>query len=312
MTASTDVECHVTALIVTYNHERFVAEAISSALAQQTRFRFEILISEDASTDKTGNIVEKFADEHPELIRVIRSRTNIASNEVVARGLRGARGTYVALLDGDDCWTDPTKLQYQADLLDSNRDCSMCFVNAGVEEEGRRTRRLWTVEDHMARTSFQELWDGNPFATCTSMLRTSAVRDIPCWYADFFPITDWPLYLYAAQTGPALFSNRTMGLYRIHAGGQFRGQSADRRRAMTAQFYRELNKAFGYRYDRLARGAASRFFFDWAQAHLKQGDVTSARSCALYALRVGGIGLKVRYRDLLRLLPKLAGGGRLH
>ncbi|UXN72363.1 glycosyltransferase [Devosia sp. A8/3-2] len=82
----------VTALIVTYNHAGFIAAAIDSALAQQTNFDVEIIISEDASTDGTRAIVEDYAARFPGRIRLLLSETNLRSNETVARGLRAARG----------------------------------------------------------------------------------------------------------------------------------------------------------------------------------------------------------------------------
>ena len=77
-----------TALIVTYNHRKFIAAAIDSALAQQTRFEYEILVSEDCSTDGTREIVLDYARRHPDRIRLILSDRNIRSNAVVARGIR--------------------------------------------------------------------------------------------------------------------------------------------------------------------------------------------------------------------------------
>ena len=96
----------VTVLIVTCNHRSYIKAAIESALMQSTEFPFEILISEDASTDGTDKVVQHYATvRNPDRIRVIWSQQRMRSNEVVAKGLRNARGRYVTLLDGDDLWT---------------------------------------------------------------------------------------------------------------------------------------------------------------------------------------------------------------
>ena len=98
-------------IIPTYNHERFIAQALESVIAQRTDFDFEIIVSEDCSTDSTRQIILDWKARYPDRIRLILSDRNVHSNEVVARAFRAARGTYVALLDGDDFWTYSKKLQ---------------------------------------------------------------------------------------------------------------------------------------------------------------------------------------------------------
>ena len=100
----------VTVLVMTYNHERFLSQALDSVVEQRVGFDHEILVSEDCSTDRTRDIVVAYSRRHPDRIRPILSETNLASNEIVARGIRAARGEYLALLDGDDYWTSPHKL----------------------------------------------------------------------------------------------------------------------------------------------------------------------------------------------------------
>ena len=201
----------VTVVIPTYNHVRWIGTAIESALMQQTHAPVEILVSEDASSDGTRALVERLAVGHPDRIRVVLSERNVRSNEVVARGLRAARGRYVCLLDGDDYWTDPTKVQRQADFLDAHPECSAVFHNAFVVEGDHVTDRRWTKGDLPARLGEIEIWEGNPFATCAGMMRTDFVRDVPAWYADFFPITDWPLYV-LCNMAPCLFGRALRGL----------------------------------------------------------------------------------------------------
>jgi cellulose synthase/poly-beta-1,6-N-acetylglucosamine synthase-like glycosyltransferase len=117
----------VTALVMTYNHERFIGQALDSVLMQETNFDYGILISEDCSTDRTREIIQEYATRHPERIRLILSDHNLRTNEIVTRGIREAQGEYVALLDGDDYWLARHKLQNQVDFLDTHPECSVCF-----------------------------------------------------------------------------------------------------------------------------------------------------------------------------------------
>src|SRR3954452_21751001 len=85
----------VTVLLMTYNHERFITQALESALMQQTTFGVEIVISEDCSTDRTRAIVVGYQQRFPEKIRLILSEQNVHSNQVVVRGIEAARGEYI-------------------------------------------------------------------------------------------------------------------------------------------------------------------------------------------------------------------------
>ena len=144
MSRPPDEAMAVSVLVVTYNHASFVRQALDSALAQRLPQPFEILISEDRSTDGTREIVQEYAERHPEIVRLLLSERNLCSNEVVARGFRSARGRYVALLDGDDYWTGADKLQAQVEILDARPDMTICFHNVQVVDEGSRSLdRLW-------------------------------------------------------------------------------------------------------------------------------------------------------------------------
>jgi glycosyltransferase involved in cell wall biosynthesis len=296
----------VTALVVTFNHRRYIAAALESVLAQRTTFPVEIIVSEDASTDGTRDIVLEFARRHPDRIRMLLSDRNVRSNEVVARGLRAARGRYVALLDGDDWWCAADKLQRQADFLEATPACAAVFHNARVAVGDEMTDRRWTAPDAPRTWTLASLMDGNPFATCAGMLRTDCVRNVPDWYAGFFPITDWPLYVLCAAQGELAFEDEVTGVYRLHEGGEFSSQSTAAKHAAVEGFYRRLARVGGPPLATAARGGCSRYFFDLAKAHLGEGDLALARSCFRRSLFGGGLGRTVSPREMLRLGARLA------
>ncbi len=295
----------VTVLIVTYNHRRYITAAVESVLTQRTRFPVEILISEDASTDGTRDIVTGYADRHPERIRLLLSERNIRSNEVVARGLRQARGRYVALLDGDDFWCDPDKLQRQVDFLEGNPGCTAVFHNAWTTAGDAPSGERWTPGETAPRMDLQTLMEGNPYATCAGMLRADCVRDVPQWYAGFFPITDWPLYALCALRGDLAFVDEVVGVYRLHAASEFSSQPTATRLDAVQGFYRRLAKCAPPPLAKAARGGCSRYFFDWSEAYLAQGDLALARSCFRRSLLGGGLGRTVPRRAALRMGARL-------
>lgn len=296
-------------LIVTYNHELYINQALSSVLEQETGFDFEIVISEDASTDGTRDIVRGWADRFPDRIRLILSERNVRSNQVVARAFHAARGDYVALLDGDDFWTAPDKLARQVAVLDEDPSLSLCFTNAhAVDLEGKPTGRLWTPPHIPTRLSLANLWQGNPFATCGSLFRRACVPTIPTWYDAFFPVTDWPLYLLFAQQGDIAYIPEPMGAYRLHPGGLYSAQGDAAKLTAMDGLFRKLNAAFEGRYDAELHSGHHRYFLDWTRAHLARGNVALARQSLALARGYGagwgsGEGLEVAMLSA-RLLVK--------
>jgi glycosyltransferase involved in cell wall biosynthesis len=128
----------VSVLMLTYNHEAYVAQALESVLMQQTDFAYEIVLGEDCSTDHTREIVIDFQRQFPEKLRLLLPAQNLGMHQNFMQTLNACTGKYIALLEGDDCWTSPYKLQRQADYLDRNNDFAICFHNARMcFEDGR-------------------------------------------------------------------------------------------------------------------------------------------------------------------------------
>jgi glycosyltransferase involved in cell wall biosynthesis len=97
-------------LIMTYNHENLIKQAIDSALMQLTSFNFEIVIGEDLSSDKTRDICCNYENLNPERIRVLETPRNFGMVGNFLRTLKECRGKYISLLEGDDYWLSPKKL----------------------------------------------------------------------------------------------------------------------------------------------------------------------------------------------------------
>ena len=120
----------VSVCLHTYNHADFIQEAIDSVLMQETNFSFEVIIGDDASTDGTSEIIDRYHREYPSKIKVLRSNENLGKYTGngrlnLIRELRACRGKYIALLEGDDYWLNPLKLQKQVDCIELNS--SLCW-----------------------------------------------------------------------------------------------------------------------------------------------------------------------------------------
>lgn len=118
----------VSVVTITYNHEPWIARTIEGVLAQEVDFPLEMVIAEDCSTDGTRAVCERYAEAHPDIIRLLPSERNLGIIPNERRAMAAARGKYIAFCEGDDYWTEPSKLQRQVDFLESHPDYSVCFT----------------------------------------------------------------------------------------------------------------------------------------------------------------------------------------
>jgi glycosyltransferase involved in cell wall biosynthesis len=296
----------VSVIVMTYNHADFIAQALDSALMQETAFPWEIIISEDCSSDGTREIVRAYRERFPKTVRLLLSEQNLASNRIVARAIEAARGEYIALLDGDDYWTSPHKLQRQADFLDAHPECAICFHNALViDDDGAQPARLWTPENHPEITGLEDLWMGNYIATCSTMFRRGLFGALPQWYDAFFPITDWPLHILNAEHGRIGYLNTAMGVYRQHPGGCYSRLPQSAKLERTLDFYRRLNACLGFKYDAMVRSAVSKYFIEWAEQYLVCADIEAARRCFVRALAGRPVNPYISWRRFASLALRL-------
>lgn len=124
----------VSVVMITYNHERFIAQAIEGVLRQRTTFPVELIIGEDCSIDCTREIASMYQKKNAEQIRILAPEANIGISENFILSLAAARGKYIALCEGDDYWTDSFKLQKQAEFLEKNPEYSLCFHSVMIED----------------------------------------------------------------------------------------------------------------------------------------------------------------------------------
>lgn len=115
----------ISVLVLTYNQKETVSRALDSILSQKTDTRFEIILSDDASTDGTQSVCEKYASKFPDIIKFIRREKNLGIIKNYYDTLSKARGKYITDLAGDDFWTDPLKLQKQFEILEQNPEVTL-------------------------------------------------------------------------------------------------------------------------------------------------------------------------------------------
>lgn len=116
----------VSVCVVTYNQEKYIKECLESIVTQECDFDFEVIVGEDCSTDNTRAIVQEYVDKYPNIIKPLFHNKNIGALKNFEFVHNQAEGEYICHMDGDD-YALPGKLQIQADFMDKNPDCNICF-----------------------------------------------------------------------------------------------------------------------------------------------------------------------------------------
>lgn len=292
----------VSVLMLAYNHEHFIAQAIESALLQETDFKFEIVIGEDCSTDRTREIVRDFQSRFPERIRLLLPDKNLGVHGNYFHTLQACSGQYVAALEGDDFWTSPYKLQKQVEFLDSHSDYAICFHNAIVFREGAKDSGwLHCPPDQRQTSTVEDLLTGNFIPTCTVVHRNSRTSELPEW-TDDLKMLDWPLHILNAQRGYIGYINETMAAHRMHSGGVYSGMSPIEQQLSCLKMYEALPGPLRLGHEKLIRANMFRAWYALAVAYTQENDAANAAKYRHLCLRKRPIGshLASKLKLLLR------------
>lgn len=211
--------------IITYNHYQYIKQSIDSVLTQNTGYPFELIISDDNSNDGTTEIVIEYQKLYPERIKVLLSRDNLGKYTnngrlSLIRTLKSARGKYLALLEGDDYWTDPNKLHKQINFLELHDTYSGCFHDTLVHRESHleEDSELVPWREHEDKIDFK-LEDiislSTQIHTSSFMFRRTSILNLP----EFILNTqsgDIPLFILTALNGNLRRFPQFMSVYRKH------------------------------------------------------------------------------------------------
>ena len=219
-------KCRLSVFCTAYNHEAYIAQTLDSFLRQKTDFPFEVLVTDDASTDGTTDIIRRYAEEHPDVIRFFHQEKNLYSqgiHVVDAVMYPNARGEYIAYCEGDDYWTDDTKLQRQVDFLDAHPDSSACEHNSFYHNcSGDRPDELLLPEEGDRDVPFSVILSGmsHCFHTSSIVGRASIMCSPPDFQAGAYReggFTDYAIALWLSLNGKIRFLERSMSVYRVNS-----------------------------------------------------------------------------------------------
>lgn len=215
----------VSVICNTYNQESYIRDALESFVRQKTKFKFEILVHDDASTDRTASIIREYEKKYPELINAIYQESNqysIDSNRVSDIQNARAKGKYIALCEGDDYWIDEYKLQKQYEAMEDNPEIDICATAATVEDAG--TKKVLSEKAPFMQSCIIPVEDvikggGGYVATNSLMYRAQLNDNMPLFRKNWR--YDYTLQILGSLRGGMLYLNDNTAVYRWMAKGSW-------------------------------------------------------------------------------------------
>lgn len=255
-------EILVSVCCIVYNHEKYLRNALDSFLMQKTKFDFEIIIHDDASTDGSLKVALEYQEKYPDVVRVECEKENTYSKgeKILVPFAKCAKGRYLAYCEGDDYWCDENKLQKQVDVLENNTNFSACAHNTIVmNEETKKKQLLNTVEqkDSIMGVSRVLRWEkAFCFHLSSLVVCKELVKEVPLFYQCTNGFEDYPLSLLIASKGDIYYLNDSMSVYRKFTQGSWSMQNRNnfervmKHKTSMIQMFSEFDKYSDYKYHR--------------------------------------------------------------
>jgi len=280
------VVCH------TFNHEQFIEDALNGFLMQETKFPFEIIVHDDASTDNTQRLIKRYQRQYPKIIKPIFQEENIYQ-----KGLRplmfsfpAAKGNYIAFCEGDDFWIDVQKIQTQVSFLEENPDYVVCYTAAiPFQNNVVIDRDFGGALQDLAATELQKGPAIYTLTTCFRNVLDSPPELVLVRYGDKF------IWSRLGKLGKGKFLGSIQpSMYRVHSGGVHSSSSTLEKNMMYFQTY----TAMAAYYKRLGDEQLYHYFLEKLKQQVYSSDGVSPRV----------VSAVTSISNLLRKLKRLVGG----
>lgn len=211
----------VSVLMITYNQAEYIQQALTSVLDQICRFEFEVILSNDASSDNSDKLISEVIKNHSNGFRVkyFNQPVNLGMNPNLAFVYAKCNGKYIAVCEGDDYWTDRFKLQKQVDFLEANPDFSLCYHPVNVLFPDRSLKEDFGVKE-IIQTSESTVYDlavlGNYIHTPSVVFR-KILESLP-YNFNQSPLGDFFLWICISEFGKIKKLDFNMAVYRFGTG----------------------------------------------------------------------------------------------
>jgi len=227
-------------------------ESLESILMQKVNFDYKIVVADDCSTDNTVEIIKEYEKKSSIPFVYLDNSKNLGITKNYKRSFKACDTEYVAVIEGDDVWTDPLKLQKHIDFLDNHHECVMSFnryVVAKYETAEFHIQPHWAPAGEFQYISARDIVTDNligNFSTC--VYRKSSLDKLP---DDLFEMTvyDWMTNIMVAKTGFVAYLSDVMSIYRLHPKGQWSGADQEKNIRNTMEAIDIYNKYTNYTFN---------------------------------------------------------------
>lgn len=209
-----------------YNHEPFLRQCLDGFVEQETSFSYEILIHDDASTDRSTSIIHEYHARYPDLFNPVYQTENQYSKGVqiwASIQFPRANGKYIAICEGDDFWIDPHKLQKEVDILELNPELMAVVTNSEtVDMQGRLiAQKSYGIYpgNHQGRYNLHDFFQNAPdYPTATVVFRNVYGEEIrqKMMHTHSKYLGDWTLWAILHSYGDFFYLDEVTSAYRIN------------------------------------------------------------------------------------------------
>lgn len=217
----------VSIILITYNQEKYVQQAVESILMQRIEGEVEVIIADDCSSDSTLEVIKSFEQKSPFKFKYLSAQNNLGHPQNYKRAIQACAGEYIAILEGDDYWTDPCRVQKHVDFLDLHRESVMSMNRMILFEESlhKYSPQDWYLNESFEYISGQRLALGNCLGNLSACVIRKSILDKISDTIFELDVDDWLLGMALSKHGLVAKLKDIMSVYRIHDNGQWSGKT---------------------------------------------------------------------------------------
>ena len=245
----------VSSIVLTCDSAAYLQQCLNSVAGQRGLFTHEIVIADDASSDRTEEISAEFLAQASVEARLLVSAARTGASGNFLRAIDACKGQFIAVCEGDDYWLAADKIAKQLAYLLMHPSAPMCFNWLMVDHEGgARLPHPGQASLQREQIDFEELL-AEPLTANLSccFYRREILADLPDLVRNAPFAGDWLLNLHAATCGPLGFIRDLLSAYRVHEGGQWSGLGDARKAEVMRDCYRSFLDVFPERTEQIAR-----------------------------------------------------------
>jgi len=237
-------------ILISYNQEKYLEKSIESILKQQFPFDAEIIVADDNSTDKSFTIIKEKLAACPWPVVYLPNNINLGISKNYQRAIQVCSGEYIAVMEGDDYWTDPRRLDKHLSFLDNHHECVMS-MNRFVwyhEHPPEFIVEPWKRSEDYYYVSTQQMAEGNKLGNLSAcVFRADIIKGLNSSIYDM-EIADWMLGMAVSEYGLIGILSGVMSVYRIHRQGNWAGQTKKNQSTLIAKAVDKYDAFFQYKY----------------------------------------------------------------